>query len=80
MKRTQIQIPDKLYYNLKKLAAKEETSLAELIRRAAEYLLCLYPEYEEFQANWQPPEPEDLGEFLMDDSEWRLMAHDVDGD
>lgn len=75
MKRTQIQIPDTIYNKLKKVAAKKEISLAELIRKAAEYLLCLHPEYDKAEADWQPPEPEDLGQFITDDPEWKLIAN-----
>ena len=79
MKRTQVQIPDRLYNKLKAFARKEEISLAEVIRRAAEYLLHLYPEYNESYSDWSPPEPEDLGDFLADDSEWRVIANTVKG-
>jgi len=75
MKRTQVQIPEHLYKKLKELAAREEISLAEVIRRAAEYLLRLYPEYKQAESDWQPPEPKDLGQFLIEDSEWRIKAN-----
>ena len=74
MKRTQIQLPDRLYDRLKALAAQEETSLADVIRRAAEYLLRLHPE--ESTASWDIPEPESLGPFLSGDEDWRLQANE----
>ena len=80
MKRTQIQIPDALYEKLKKLAKKEETSLAEIIRRAGEYLLYLYPEFDKSAGEWSLPVPEDLGPFLKDDDEWREIANDPGGE
>ncbi len=75
MIRTQIQLPDKLYRRLKELAKSEETSLAEIMRRAGEHILLVHPEYELAQKNWQPPEPEDLGEFQSHESNWRILAN-----
>jgi metal-responsive CopG/Arc/MetJ family transcriptional regulator len=69
MRRTQIQLPDVLYNRLKTLAKNEETSLAEIIRRAAEYMLLIHPD-------WNPPEPEDLGEFRSHESDWRILANE----
>ncbi len=76
MRRTQIQLPDTLYDRLKVLAKNEETSLAEIIRRAAEYMLLLHPEYENTQRDWNPPAPEDLGEFRSHESDWRILANE----
>ena len=42
MTRTQIQFPDPLYEDLKKVAKRKDWSLAELLRRAAEaYLITI---------------------------------------
>ncbi len=76
MRRTQIQLPDVLYDRLKVLAKNEETSLAEIIRRAAEYMLLLHPEHENTQKDWNPPAPEDLGEFRSHESDWRILANE----
>tara|TARA_B100000029_G_scaffold381231_1_gene376358 strand:- start:312 stop:596 length:285 start_codon:yes stop_codon:yes gene_type:complete len=53
MIRTQIQLPDRLYHDLKRLAASREWSLAETLRRAAEQFLARYPATA--QADWKPP-------------------------
>jgi hypothetical protein len=79
MRRTQIQLPEGLYMQLKNIAEKEETSLADIIRRAGEYFISLYPEYKNTHYSWTPPEPEALGPFLTEDSEWRTLAHDQEG-
>ena len=76
MRRTQIQLPDKLYERLKELANREETSLAEIIRRAGEYFLHLFPEEESAVLDWDIPPPKDLGEFLIDESEWRSLSNE----
>lgn len=76
MKRTQIQLPDRLYNRLKELAQREETSLAEIMRRAGEYILSLHPELNDAVTNWDIPEPEDLGDFLSPEEQWRILANE----
>ena len=76
MKRTQIQLPDKLYERLKRLAEEEETSLADIIRRAGEYYSSRHPELESVETEWDIPEPEALGEFLSPEEEWRLLGNE----
>jgi len=44
MTKTQIQVPEELYAELKGFAKRREWSLAETFRRGAELLLETYPE------------------------------------
>jgi hypothetical protein len=60
MKRTQIQIPDPLYREVKRLAELRDWSVSEVIRRAVEQLVSQYPEVKR-GGPWKPPEPRDLG-------------------
>ena len=53
MIKTQIQIPDDLYWRVKKLAAQREWSFAEVARRGLEYVVSVYPE--ETVQNWELP-------------------------
>ena len=76
MVRTQIQLPDKMYSQLKMLAQNEETTLAEIIRRASSYLLQTQPVQSDFSSVWTSPIPEDLGEFISIEEEWRLKANE----
>jgi hypothetical protein len=78
MKRTQIQLPDRLYNRLKERAAREETSLAEVLRKAGEYYLSLHPKADPDASDWHLPEPEQLGEFLRPEEDWRLLASEED--
>ena len=78
MKRTQIQLPDKLYKRLKERAAREETTLADILRRAGEHYLMLHPEADRDRFDWDVPAPENLGEFLSPDEDWRLFANEED--
>ena len=76
MKRTQIQLPDSLYDRLKKLARSQETTLSEIIRRAAEYLLAVKPEAADSRSEWRVPDPENLGCFLVEEPDWKLQANE----
>ncbi len=55
MKRTQIQLPDRLYERLKAQASYEESTLAELMRKAGEYYLSVNPSRESRSRPWIPP-------------------------
>jgi hypothetical protein len=74
MTRTQIQLPDALYAQAKRLAEREEMSLAELVRRGLEHMLRVYRADETPEAEWQLPQPLPLGEFLTPVEDWRERA------
>ncbi|MDX1384236.1 MAG: antitoxin [Thermoanaerobaculia bacterium] len=76
MTRTQIQLPDALYTQAKKLAKQQEISLAELVRRGLEHMLRLHPLVDE-EAEWSLPKPRDLGECLVPVEQWREIANMV---
>ena len=79
MKRTQIQIPDKLYHLLRARAAEEETTLAHILRKAGEYYLTVHPAKGAGARAWTLPEPLDLGEFRVPEDRWREMANEGEG-
>ncbi len=78
MVRTQIQIPEHLYKEVKRIAAERELSLAELTRRGLEYIVCVYlPVVERKNGAWRLPEPIDLGgRPLAPESQWRELANE----
>jgi len=43
MIKTQVQLPDELYYKAKAIAEKREWSLEEVARRGIEYMALAYP-------------------------------------
>ena len=43
MIKTQVQLPDELYYKAKAIAEQREWSLAEVVRRGLEYMALTYP-------------------------------------
>lgn len=76
MIKTQVQIPDDLYREAKRVAADYEMSFAEVVRRSLERALPGYPPR---NTGWQPPEPLNLGmRGPIDDDEWRLLANEPD--
>ena len=68
MMKTQVQFPDALYRDLKRLAAAREWSLAETIRRAAEQFLARHPAATvPSPPPWHPPVSDAVG--------WRGLSH-----
>ncbi len=77
MVKTQIQLPDGLYADAKRVAREREISFAEVVRRGVEYVVCIYPPLvADAQTAWRPPTPVRLGKFLAPPDEWRLLANE----
>jgi len=78
MVKTQIQLPDALYHDLKRVAAAKEWSLAETLRRGAEWVVATHPGAALSPSTpWQLPEPVNL-DLLTDpfaDPDWREDAN-----
>jgi hypothetical protein len=74
MVRTQIQLPDALYAKAKRLADRQEMSLAELVRRGLEHMVRVYRAGDEDATDWQLPDALPLGDFLAPPSDWRELA------
>jgi hypothetical protein len=74
MVRTQIQLPDALYAQAKRIAERQEMSLAEVVRRGLEHMVRLYRADEPPVPGWSLPEPLELGEFLAPVEDWRELA------
>ena len=56
MIKTQIQVPEELFRELRSFARQREWSLAETFRRGAELLLQVYPDPPQAEAaEWTPP-------------------------
>jgi predicted transcriptional regulator len=76
MIKTQIQLPDGLYRQLKHLASEREWSLAETLRRAAELYLTTQATDGNRTEVWQLPEARHCGLFLAPEEEWSELAHE----
>jgi hypothetical protein len=60
MVKTQVQIPDHLYREAKRISAEYEMSFAEVLRRGLERVISSYPPRKN-QVKWTPPKPRKLG-------------------
>ena len=69
MTKTQIQLPDALYRDIKRLAASREWLLAETMRRAAEQFLTRHPVVTPPATPWRPPVSDTVG--------WRGLGHEA---
>ncbi len=77
MTKTQIQLPDELYRDLKRLAAAKEWSLAETLRRGAELLLASYAESPISRSTpWSPPTSTTAGWRGLTAEQLRDLAND----
>ncbi len=79
MVRTQIQLPDYLYKEVKRIAGERELSLAELARRGLEYVVSIsLPVRESRKSKWVLPPIIDLGgQPLAPEREWRELANEM---
>ena len=77
MTRTQVQFPDALYRELTRVAREREMTLAEVVRRGAEYITQVYRPLSEASSEWKLPGPFDLGVRgdPFADPEWRYEAN-----
>lgn len=76
MVKTQVQIPDGLYREAKRIAAENEMSFAEVVRRGLEEIIVHHPPGRQRPDQWEPPQSFDLGETLAPESEWTSLCHD----
>jgi hypothetical protein len=77
--KTQVQIPDRLFEQAKRIAAAKEWSFAEIVRRGLEEMVLRHAQLElaSSAAGWQLPEPVDLGlkADSFADPDWREEAN-----
>jgi hypothetical protein len=76
MIRTQVQLPDEVYRQAKRIAAQREISLAEVVRRGLEHMIRTHPASVDPVATWRLPEPKHMGGFLAPPSTWRELSNE----
>jgi len=76
MVKTQVQIPDALYREAKRIATENEMSFAEVVRRGLEEIILHHPPGRERPAEWAMPAVFDLGETLAPEEEWTALCHE----
>jgi len=74
MIKTQVQFPDHLYRDAKRVAAEYEMSFAEVVRRGLEQVIKSHPPGRTPAKQWQLPPPQSMGAPLLPENEWD-MAH-----
>ena len=76
MVKTQIQIPDVLYREAKRLAEENEMSFAEVVRRGLEEIVRHHPPRRTRAENWKIPQPFAMGAPLAPEEEWTTLSHE----
>ena len=71
MTRMQIQLPESLYRRLKEIAERQNWSLSEVMRKAAEHFVTRFPEEPAPKKVWRFPTPDCGGDFLTDPANLR---------
>ncbi len=76
MVKTQVQIPDGLFREAKRLAEENEMSFAEVVRRGLEEIIRHHPPGRTRPENWELPQAHDLGSALVSEDEWTALCHE----
>jgi len=76
MIKTQVQIPDRLYREAKRVAAENEMSFAEVVRRGIEEIVQHFPGGRQPASEWRPPAPQALGDALVPEEDWTAISHE----
>lgn len=80
MVKTQIQLSDEMYRAAKDLAARKEWSLAEVVRRGLEDILCRFPGDTRAGDLWELPAPRSLGgDCFFANPDWRYELNEARG-
>ncbi len=77
MVKTQVQIPDEMYREAKRLAAEKEWSFAEVVRRGLEIIISVNPPGRTPGKEWCLPPARPCGRFLAPEEQWTELSHDV---
>ena len=76
MVKTQVQFPDHLYHEAKRIAAEYEMSFAEVVRRGLEEAIRSHPPGRTAASEWKLAKGRRMGEPLLPEHEWDLAARD----
>lgn len=76
MVKTQVQFPDHLYDQAKRIAAENEMSFAEVVRRGLECMVRDYPAGRNAPKRWKLPAARRMGAPLLPEDAWDLASRD----
>ncbi|MEY5012173.1 MAG: hypothetical protein RLZZ253_3312 [Verrucomicrobiota bacterium] len=77
MTRTQVQFPEPLYQRLKEIAERQDWSLSEVMRKAAEHFVARFPEGPVPKKVWRFPTLDCGGNFLTDPAHLRPEVESI---
>ncbi len=76
MVKTQVQIPDHLFKEAKRLAAESEMSFAQVVRLGLEMIVKARPAGRQPAQQWQVPKGKNMGLPLVLEEKWTEIAHE----
>jgi hypothetical protein len=76
MVKTQVQFPDYLYREAKRVAVEQEMSFAEVVRRGLEIAVQGYPPGRAVGEDWSLPLARRLGRARLLEKDWALASRD----
>jgi hypothetical protein len=76
MVKTQVQIPDHLFKEAKRIAAESEISFAHVVRLGLEMLVISRPAGRQPAVNWRVPKGKKMGVPLVAEERWTELAHE----
>jgi len=74
MVKTQVQFPERLYHEAKRISEEYEMSFAEVVRRGLEEAIKAYPLGRTPADQWQLPTAHAMGQPLLPESDWDMSA------
>ncbi len=76
MVKTQVQIPDHLFKEAKRIAAESEISFAHVVRMGLEMVLTARPAGRQPASQWRVPKGKNMGLPLVAEQHWTELAHE----
>ncbi len=76
MVKTQVQFPDHLYREAKRVALEQEMSFAEVVRRGLEMAVQGYPAGRSLGEGWTLPPARRLGPPELAEKDWAMASRD----
>ncbi len=76
MVKTQVQFPDHLFHEAKRVAAEYEMSFAEVVRRGVEEVVKQHPPGRTPAREWSMPPVHNMGRPLLPEREWDAASRE----
>ncbi len=76
MVKTQVQIPDYLFKEAKRIAVEGEMSFAQVVRQGLEAMVRRHPPGRIAPDEWKVPAPADLGAAMVPEEDWTALCHE----